>query len=189
MVTCKECGETSPAGSLFCEECGAFLLDRELPVDPAGAEAAPITEVARSMDYLPQQETPFYDEADTTPPPSLLGQTMEDTASAQQITFVIPISGRRLSLKISDEIRVGRADPAHGYYPELDLTHDGGAQKGVSRVHAAVRRSNRGILLVDLTSTNGTSLNNFRVPPELPYPIRSGDEIRFGQLLVHVFLD
>ena len=189
MVTCKECGAKSPAGSLFCEECGAFLLEREMPAEPAAAELAPITEVATTLDYLPQIETPFYDEADMTPPPSLLGQSMDDTASVQQITFVIPVSGRRLSLKMSDEIRVGRADPAHGYYPELDLTQDGGSQKGVSRVHASVRRSNRGVLLVDLTSTNGTSLNNFRIPPELPYPLKSGDEVRFGQLLVHVFLD
>jgi pSer/pThr/pTyr-binding forkhead associated (FHA) protein len=44
-------------------------------------------------------------------------------------------------------------------------------------------------MLIDLESTNGTLLNNYRLSPHEPYPLHSGDEIRFGDLLVHLFLN
>jgi pSer/pThr/pTyr-binding forkhead associated (FHA) protein len=143
------------------------------------------------MPALPRsgsEPSPFADDSDLTPPPALVGQDMTASVEARQLTFVIPTSGRRHTVEIKDEIHVGRADPASRYNPELDLTRDDGVQKGVSRRHAVIQRSSRGILLVDLNSTNGTSLNNFRIPPDLPYPLNNGDEVRFGQLLVHVFL-
>jgi pSer/pThr/pTyr-binding forkhead associated (FHA) protein len=73
--------------------------------------------------------------------------------------------------------------------PELDLTKDRGSDFGVSRLHASIQASNRGVVLIDLGSTNGTLLNNYRLPPDLPYPLHNGDEIRFGRLLVHVFFE
>ena len=192
MVNCKECGAATAEGALFCDACGAFLLERESSPAAGAEESSPKTMVpVAPMPALPRsgsEPSPFADDSDLTPPPALVGQDMMASVEARQLTFVIPTSGRRHSVEIKDEIRVGRTDQAANYFPELDLTVDDGVHKGVSRRHAVIQRSSRGILLVDLNSTNGTSLNNFRIPPDLPYPLNNGDEIRFGQLLVHVFL-
>jgi hypothetical protein len=192
MVNCKECGAATAEGALFCDACGAFLLERESAPAATIEEDSTRTMVpVAPMPALPRagsEPSPFADESDLTPPPALVGQDMAASVEARQLSFVIPTSGRRHTVEIKDEIHVGRADPGSGYLPELDLTVDDGVQKGVSRRHAVIQRSSRGILLVDLNSTNGTSLNNFRIPPDLPYPLNNGDEVRFGQLLVHVFL-
>jgi pSer/pThr/pTyr-binding forkhead associated (FHA) protein len=88
---------------------------------------------------------------------------------------------------VQDELRIGRASSE--LVPEVDLTDDDGAQKGVSRLHAKIQSVQEGLVLIDLNSTNGTLLNNHLLPPQEPYPLNSGDEIRFGDLLVHLFLN
>jgi hypothetical protein len=168
MITCQECGSSEYEGALFCAECGAPLLSS---VDQATAKL------------------PFSSTLRNPEPPPLLGQELGPVLEAKQVTFVIPSSGRRISLNLQEKIHIGRADPGRDRQPELDLTHDSGAEYGVSRLHATIQSSHRGVALVDLNSTNGTLLNNYRLPPDLPYPLHNGDEIRFGRLLVHVFFE
>ena len=43
------------------------------------------------------------------------------------------------------------------------------------------------IVLTDLGSTNGTLLNTFPLPPDLPYSLRNGDRIHIGKLLIQVY--
>ena len=169
MVRCRECGTYEPTGALYCSECGAFLLETE---DEAAGAQLPFTDAL-------------------TPPsaPTLVGQESQPMTEAQKITFVIPSSGRRVKRSLDQDIRIGREDPTTGHTPELDLTQDEGGVYGVSRFHAVIRRSGEGVVLIDRDSTNGTLLNGYRLPPDLPYPVHSGDEVRFGQLLVHVFLE
>jgi predicted component of type VI protein secretion system len=54
----------------------------------------------------------------------------------------------------------------------------------VSRRHAFVGESADGFTLEDLGSTNGTFVNGERI--DGPQPLRSGDEIRFGNTVWHV---
>lgn len=167
-MKCKECGNIEPSGAIFCSECGAYLVDRQQ------------TNV---------NKMPFTDSLADPEQPSLWGQELQQSVEASNVTFLIPSSGRRIKLALDDAIHIGRADPAKNNYPELDLTTDNGAEYGVSRQHAAVMLSHQGVVITDKNSTNGTILNNYRLPPDLPYPLHSGDELRFGYLLVHVFLD
>lgn len=132
---------------------------------------------------------PFVKEMQPQLPTSASTEDLEVNAAPRTFTFVIPGSGRRLVVQAVDELDVGRSDPAHGFEPDLDLTPDNGAQHGVSRHHAVIRIASDGPILTDLDSTNGTLLNNYRLPPNLPYVIKNGDEIRFGHLLVHVFFE
>lgn len=163
MVICKECGNEEYEGALFCSECGVSLLE-------LGGEVA-VLELAPDPD-----------------PPPLIGQQVGTAETYSTITFMIPLSGRLVPLPAQNDIRVGRSIPGQPDPPELDTTLDNGAEYGVSRNHAIIRTSEQGIVLIDLNSTNGTMLNNYRLPPDLPYPIKSGDEISFGSLLMHVFL-
>lgn len=169
MIRCRECGAYEPAGALYCSECGGFLLETE--EEAAGAQS------------------PFTDALAPPPTPPLVGQESGPSTEAQKITFVIPSSGRRVRVDLNHEIQIGRADPDTKHFPTLDLTQDEGGAYGVSRFHAVIRPSSEGVVLIDRNSTNGTLLNGYHLPPDLPYPIHSGDEIRFGQLLVHVFLE
>lgn len=169
MIRCGECGKLESSGALFCSDCGALLLP-----DHTVGQSAPL---------------PFTDAADSGATPILVGQELNPLSEVNQITVVIPASGRRIRLALDDEIRVGRSDPNNQHFPELDLTEDRGSTLGVSRVHALIRRSPEGIVLIDEGSANGTFLNGYHLPPQLPYPLHSGDEVRFGQLLVHLFLE
>lgn len=63
-----------------------------------------------------------------------------------------------------------------GYSPDL----------GVSRQHAQINFSGA-YTLVDLSSTNGTWLNQARLVPHRPYPLNSGDEVRLGSLRLNVY--
>lgn len=165
-MKCSDCGANQEEGALFCSECGGFLL----------VEPGKITAVL-----------PFSDFANRPPPPPLNEEALTPTSSERHITLVVPGSRRRFRLVVQGEINIGRASSE--YVPQVDLTDDDGAVKGVSRLHAKICSVRDGLVLIDLNSTNGTLLNNFRLPPEEPYPLSSGDEIRFGDLLVHLFLN
>ncbi len=167
MIKCQECGSSQFDGALFCGECGASLL----------------TQGRQSTAVLP-----FADEMAPPPPTSLAGKTMEPAAHPMTITFFVPGSGRQVTLTNVYEVEIGRKDLAQGVDPALDLTPDGGARLGVSRLHAVIHFTQLGVILTDMNSTNGTMLNNHRLTPEQPYLLQSGDEVRFGHLLTHVFI-
>lgn len=169
MINCRSCGSKQLAGTLYCDECGAFLLEESN--EPDGSEH------------------PFTHVPNVSAKPILLGQDVASAVTAERITFVIPNSGRRVTLALAPPIRVGRADPTASLYPEVDLTADGGAEFGVSRLHATISHTDEGPVIIDENSTNGTLLNSYAIPSQLPYPLHDGDELRFGDLLVHVFLE
>ncbi|MAU01190.1 MAG: forkhead-associated protein [Anaerolineaceae bacterium] len=166
MIKCSDCGASQEDGALFCSECGGFLL----------VEAGESTAVL-----------PFSEFADRPPPPPVTEEALTPINKSREIMLVVPSSRRRFKLTVQNEIRIGRASP--DLVPEIDLADDEGAEKGVSRLHAKIQVAEEGIMLIDLDSTNGTLLNNYRLPPNEPYPLSSGDEIRFGDLLVHLFFE
>lgn len=168
MIKCSDCGASQYEGTLFCEECGSFLA-------PAESEETAVL--------------PFTGHSYRTPPPPLPPQKLDTAAAIHTLTIHIPSSRRRLRLTLTEELLVGRADDAANLHPEIDLTQDNGAQKGVSRQHAVFRIYEDGVALVDLHSTNGTRLNGYLLPAERPFPVKSGDEVRFGDLLIHLFVE
>ncbi|MCP5100050.1 MAG: FHA domain-containing protein [Chloroflexi bacterium] len=168
MIKCTDCGAPQYEGTLFCEECGNFLLQ---------------------LDTQATAVLPFSEFAHRPPPPPLQIEQLDSASKIKALTIVIPSSRRRVKLNFAKEVRVGRADPGSGLIPELDLTQDGGAENGVSRLHATFKSFKQSIVLIDLGSTNGTLLNTYRLPPDQPYPVKSGDEVRFGDLLVHLFFE
>jgi len=105
--------------------------------------------------------------------------------------FLILESGRRqkLPLSSSEPVMIGRADPKEGFWPQLDLTDDGGFEKGVSRQHAMILFTSQSAVLVDQGSANGTWLDNVQLEPEQKYPLPASAQLRFGGLNVHIFLE
>jgi hypothetical protein len=56
------------------------------------------------------------------------------------------------------------------------------ADPNVSRRHAEIRPAGDGFVVVDLGSTNGTRVNDARITE---HHLRDGDEVRFGNTVVH----
>ncbi len=78
-----------------------------------------------------------------------------------------------------DVVLIGRASPADGIQPEVDLGNL--AQAGtISRRHARLVRGGPEVLLEDLGSANGTFVNQERLLQGVQRPIFENDELRFG---------
>ncbi len=76
--------------------------------------------------------------------------------------------------------RIGRRDPRQNHYPELDLAnHDRGI---ASRHHAVINCADDVFSVTDLGSTNGTMLNDVRIPPHAAQQLRPGDRIKIGEV-------
>ena len=169
MITCPECGSSQIPGTIFCNDCGKML--------------------AATKNSDPTVVLPFAKVGSRPLPPTIDIQDLEPSVDSKQIMILIPSSRRRLELKLEDDIRIGRADPEANVMPEIDFTQDEGIENGISRLHAIINLTKQGILLTDLNSTNGTSINKVRIPSQQPVLLKTGDEVRFGDLLVHIFFD
>jgi len=55
----------------------------------------------------------------------------------------------------------------------------------VSRHHAEIRSDGKACIVIDLNSTNGTFVNDQRIPPSQPRRLQAGDLLRFGPNVVY----
>lgn len=190
MITCATCGERYLQGTLFCVECGAYLLDTQ-PAPPA---------------QLAMEDGGWGTGGDpsSAPSPSLSVQTVGEALPAWlrampepprpaktdvQVRLFILSSRRMVTLPSMREVRIGRADARRNVHPELDLTEDGGLDAGVSRLHAAIQRQNGEVAIIDLGSSNGTRVNGVDLLPNRPQPLNDGDEVELGALQLRIYLD
>lgn len=165
-VVCPSCGSDNLPGTLFCVQCGTYL--------PSGG---------------PLRTEPLPDQEDGRPARPTRGDGTEEENPAINIEVDVLNTGRKILLSADREILVGRLDAAHGIFPELDMTTDGGLEQGVSRRHARIYTRDGTCFVEDLDSTNGTFLNGERVTPYLPYAFHDGDTLTFGtmRLKVHIY--
>jgi len=160
MIKCPFCGSVYPEGTLFCEECGSYLT--------AGDEQA--------TESLGEQEAT---EASQRRRPS----------STNFATLVLSIrDGGRIELPLSKEVVLGRLDASRAVFPDVDLTSEDGMDRGVSRRHARISRQGDQVFIEDLGSLNGTFLNAQHLVPEIPYPLKDGDQIQLGKLVLTINL-
>jgi pSer/pThr/pTyr-binding forkhead associated (FHA) protein len=164
MIKCPVCQTEHPENTLFCDECGSYLLGgNQIETDPLA-----VAEVT----WREGEETPEAPGEDVTSPLSL--------------KLTIPDSRRDVEVPLTKEVNIGRLDPASASFPDVDLTSDGGLEKGVSRRHAKITRRGREVFIEDLGSINGTFLNRKKLTPYLPQALKSGDELQLGKLILQV---
>jgi hypothetical protein len=84
----------------------------------------------------------------------------------------------------ADVCLIGRYDPVTGTRPEIDLTaYD--TNRSVSRRHAKlVARGSDWFLSEEVGALNGTFLNGKRLTPGKAEPVRSGDTLALGMVLL-----
>ncbi len=91
-----------------------------------------------------------------------------------------------IQVNLTQRVVIGRAEESCSEI-DIDVCAYGAVQKGVSRRHAALDVVNKTLMVSDLNSTNGTFINGQKIPPGHRRVVRDGDELRLGELLIHVF--
>ena len=147
-------GHENPEGSAFCDECGERL-------DVASVQASP---------------------AAVAPSPPPLAPAPAVTAEAPRL--VVEADNTTFDLAGKTEIVIGREDPVSNIYPDVDLTPHGGEEGGVSRLHAKLFVTSGQYLIEDQNSTNFTFVNRQKLAPKTPTPVKDGDEIRLGRVIM-----
>lgn len=165
MIICAYCGQKNREGLLFCEQCGNPLKSN------VSSATVPTRQLEDQLGDLSARAT--------------WGSASFSGASA--IVLHIRDASEPMTVELSDRLVFGRADNTSPRQPDVDLTPFGALEKGVSRIHAAIERSEDVLTLVDMGSSNGTHLNGQRLGPEVPRVLRDGDEVRFGKLVTHIY--
>jgi pSer/pThr/pTyr-binding forkhead associated (FHA) protein len=161
------CQKEHVDNTLFCDECGAYLLEDDSPAtDHVG--------VKMSMAALEIAN----------------GHTSELTDGTGPLAIAMRIGerAREVNIPLSKPVHMGRLDPASNIFPEVDLTSDGGVEKGVSRRHARILKRGAKIYVEDLGSSNGTFVNGQKLSPYFPEALTNGDNLRLGGLEIEVSL-
>jgi hypothetical protein len=163
MILCNVCQHREAEGELFCSECGA-----RLPLgEPSALSTAAFTETLRVREKA------------RTPSPNL------DNLRPGQLSLLIDGTPQTVILEGRPEYLLGR-EGSEQLVPDVNLNPYGAREKGVSRVHAALRQERAQLLLIDLGSTNGTRLNGKPLAAHQPARVESGDEIRLGRLTLRI---
>lgn len=189
MIRCRNCGTDNLDTAQYCDECGAKLAPS--PVGRTLSPALPDEDLAGTVqpDWEPtsrSQKTLATAEGGRPAGPEL-GQSAKPSAAEVQAPprakLVIIRGGRRgheFPLT-GTEWLIGRWDPDHGIFPEVDLDADD-RDANVSRRHARILFQDGRYLIEDLGSTNGTFINRGRrLTPGLWHLIQDGDEIIVGK--------
>jgi two-component system cell cycle response regulator len=101
----------------------------------------------------------------------------QETPSGFALMFVAgQYRGGELPLPEGREVVLGRDESA-----ELRMVED-----GVSRIHAKVVASRGGVVVKDLSSTNGTYVNGARITQQ---ELRTGDKVLLGRSILQVIED
>jgi hypothetical protein len=163
MITCPVCRNRELDGELFCSECGARLP----AVQQSITATAAFTETSRIREAAHVPSAGF------------------ERLRAGQIGLLIDGAAQVVILDGQPEYILGR-EGHDQVVPDLNLNPYGAREKGVSRVHAALRRDRSQVLLIDLGSTNGTRLNGKPLAAHQPTRVENGDEIRLGKLMLRI---
>jgi hypothetical protein len=111
--------------------------------------------------------------------------TVRNDEKTWRVTLISTDSANSpLSLEINDEIVIG-CNGARQYI-DLNLTEYGAKDKGVSRVHAAIKPTRDSLYLIDKGSTNGTHVGTKRLVADIAHQLNDRDVIAFGNLFFMV---
>lgn len=208
-LRCPKCGGVS-SDAEFCSECGAAMAPAAVPspatAGPDDALACPVCGEARPGPFARYCDTCRYDFltrqpfSAAVPPPSparftpeplptsvaalgqqTLGQHWDLRASVdlslRQPDDPMPSDTRAriFPLDLADQL-IGRRSDSEDIHPEIVIS-----DPGISRRHLRILRAPDGSLAaLDLGSMNGTRLNGAALEPNVPTPLREGDEVTLG---------
>ncbi|OZF29164.1 hypothetical protein CH296_18120 [Rhodococcus sp. 14-2496-1d] len=97
--------------------------------------------------------------------------TLDPSGSRGKLRLVT--CGTMLVLDAGQSLPVGRDDD----YPTADVFR---SRTNVSRYHAVIRFDGQRLLVTDTQSSNGTFVNDKKIPPDTEYEVRPGQKLRLA---------
>jgi hypothetical protein len=167
MIVCPNCKHQELDGSLFCSECGAQLVFTTSNDDD--------NLVVEAKENTPRQNLK------TAQPPA-----PKPSSTGNSIMLKLVVSNQSIPLAGQKEFTLGRMTEGQPILPDIDLSPYEGYAEGVSRLHAAIRVTDRGVMVVDLGSSNGTRINGQKIVPNVNYPLKDGDMLALGRIKLQI---
>ena len=119
-------------------------------------------------------------------------QEDDDSWVSEPASITLVVRGMEEPLRFGPartKVVLGRIDQRTAERPDVDLTHLGAAERGVSRKHARLELLENRLYIVDLDSANGTFLSRKRLSPFVPTLLHRGDEVLLSRLAVTIKFD
>ena len=162
---CPSCKLKNRADAAICEHCGKSF--------ESVSDKHPTTQDVK-------EDTKFFPEG--------LKEKIEQVskeAPAEGIAIYILDRSQPVEIRLEDEFFIGRLTDEKDK-KVVDLTAYQGYELGVSRRHLMIRRAGKGYHAIDLFSTNGSWVNEVSLMPQQPFPLKSGSQIRLGQMRIFI---
>jgi pSer/pThr/pTyr-binding forkhead associated (FHA) protein len=174
-IECNVCQYLNRPGLLACENCGSLLT-----INANSRQAT--RDLVKDGGSLNMVTDEIDDFAHSAPKTSEYQQGMGLNLFIEDIEAPVVISPQQLQ----SQVVIGRHDPITQQSPPVDLDEYAAYRQGVSRKHSALQIINGALMVSDLGSSNGTFLNDVRLPMRQPRVILDGDTIRVGQVAIVV---
>jgi SulP family sulfate permease len=139
--------------------------------------ASRLVHANKTLDVLLEQRR--IEPAETMPGPEAGSMVLP----AGQIRLTVVSTGKEIRVRVRPSLIIGRMRTHKDRTPvDIDLGPHHAHLAGVSRQHCRLVRDTDHWSLEDLNSSNGTHVNDRRISPNQPVPVKRGDVIRCGQL-------
>ena len=212
MIQCPACDNMNPADNVACEVCGAELprAAGASPIAPPPLIPPPLAAPDAAMiDAASVPAIPDVDVAMPTSPlatavpgvsPVPLGDAGLVPVSPAPVSAPTPgaeLQPGQVKLVVEQgqtvgaqfvlgdaEMLVGREDTDDGIYPDIDLSDQDAGY--VHRRHATLKFENGTLSVTHLGGGNKTRINNRPIPDDEAQPIKLGDKIAFGKVVMRV---
>lgn len=159
MLTCPNCGHQNPAESTTCKKCRRIF-----------ANQLSIGRTTTSVSFESIQDLKYYAVRLILNRNGIVVQSEED----------------KIAIPLGDKIYIGR-DIVDGVFKSyIDMSAYGALRFGMSRIHAMLETSSGHFQLMDLGSTNGSTIDGERMEPFRSYPLRDNAEVILGQFPILV---
>jgi pSer/pThr/pTyr-binding forkhead associated (FHA) protein len=170
MISCPNCHYNEITGALFCSECGARLVEVEVP----------------TTHHIEKSTTAnlSFQQKNQSPPVPVMSQAAVDTS----ISLHLIDSGQIVNLSGQNEFSVGRISEGQPILPDIDLSQYEAYSQGVSRLHASLKVNAQRLYITDLGSSNGTRVNGQKIMAHVDYPLNHGDVIALGKFKIQVLI-
>ncbi|MBI5929434.1 MAG: FHA domain-containing protein [Chloroflexi bacterium] len=107
--------------------------------------------------------------------------------SDQHVLLVFTGQAQHIQFLVEQQLVLGRRSPENSQPPDVDLAAFGAYPAGVSRRHCVLRREPGKLMVMDLGSSNGTKVNDYRLTPHSPFQIVNGDSFWLGRLQTWIY--
>jgi FHA domain len=167
MITCPNCSQLEMEGALFCKECGQLLFDDTVKTSDIKISSG--FDLNHHGESIQKRKTPR-----SNPFPDA------------RVTIYILGEDAFVPIELEEEVILGRSGEGQSMLPDVDLNKYRAFESGVSRFHAAMNADRDQVIITDLGSLNGTSVNGVKIEPHVSYPLRDGDIVCLGRFKFEV---